>query len=463
MSLAGRTAVVVVTWNKAARVRDCLRSLEALPERGFDLFVVDNASTDGTADMIRREFPEVQLLINAENLGGAGGFNRGMQHALDRGYGFVWLLDNDVTVAPDALAALRRAMAGRPDCGVVGSKIYAAGTGVAFIQELGSFIDWQSAGITLNRNGTFDHGQVTETVEVDYVPACSMLVRAAAVKGLGLFDPSYFLYWDDIDFCRRVALEGRRVLACGESVVNHFSSGERAGTSLTIYYDLRNALYFARRYQPDETAFRACAERRIARAAERAGLFCTLGREELVETMERSVHDGLAMVRGRVDDLPVVPLAADPVGELDEADTLVLVAQRPHIFYQSRAVVERMLGGDRALFLVDGRRLADLAAMDGSNLVGYPDGEFRARSPAMRQYAGSRERVVLLGKDALFPNAVEAALSLRARETLYVDFYGNMIPLTDRTLDEHAANAEAFRSRWLVELERSALVGAGEA
>ena len=462
MSLADRTAVVVVTWNKAARVRDCLRSLAALPDGDFDVFIVDNASTDGTADMIRAEFPKVDLLVNDENLGGAGGFNRGMRHALDRGYGFLWLLDNDVTVEPGALRALRGVMAERPDCGVVGSKIYAAGTGLAFIQELGSFIDWENAGIRLNRNGTFDHGRVAETVEVDYVPACSMLVRAAALEGLDLFDPAYFLYWDDIDFCHRLALNGWKVLACGASAVNHFSSGERAGTSLTIYYALRNSLYFMKQYQPDAEAFAACAWRRLSRAAERAALFRTLGREDLIETMERSVGDGLAMVRGRVDDLPVVPLAVERSERLEEADSLVLVAQRPHIFYQCRPAVERALGAERTGFLVDRRHLTDLDAMEMSSMFGYPDGEFSADSPVMEEYAGGQERVVLLGKDALFPNAVEAALSLGARETLYMDFYGNMIPLTEHTLAEHAAQAESFRSRWAADLERSALLRAGK-
>jgi len=460
MSLANRTAVVVVTWNKVARVRDCLRSLETLEEPDFDVVVVDNASNDGTVAMISTEFPKVTLLVNEENLGGAGGFNRGMGYALEHGYDFIWLLDNDVTVEPGALRELQRVMAGRPDCGIVGSKIYAAGTGRAFIQELGSFIDWDNAGITLNRNGVFDHGRIAETVRVDYVPACSMLVRSAAVESQALFDPSYFLYWDDIDFCHRVSSGGWPVLACGASVVNHFSSGERAGTSRTLYYSLRNSLFFMKRYQTDAEAPAQCARRRIARAADRAALFSTLGRRELVETMERSVGDGLAMVRGRVKDLPAVNLAAGPSDALEPAETLVLVALRPHIFYQCRAAVEHVLGNSKITYIVDSRHLIDLQAMDLSNVQGYPDGRFTTDSAWLRNHQGMHERVVLLGKDALFPNAVEAALSLGAQETLYVDFYGHIIPLTDRTLDEHGAYAEAFLSRWTTALDQSRLLEA---
>jgi len=502
MSRADRTAVVVVTWNKQARLRDCLRSLRALPGGDFDVLVVDNASTDGTAEMVRREFPEVELLVNDENLGGAGGFNRGMQHAVDAGYGFIWLLDDDVAAvaayttkpggfvqaavaayttkpggfvqaaeaayttkpggfvkAPGALRALQRVMAERPDCGVAGSKIYAAGTGLEFIQELGSFIDWDSAGIRLNRNGVFDHGRIAETVEVDYVPACSMLVRVAALEGQALFDPSYFLYWDDIDFCHRITLAGWKVLACGESVVHHFSSGERAGTSLTIYYSLRNSLYFVRRYQADPEALRACARRRLSRAAERAGLFVTLGRDELTGTMERAVRDGLAMVRGRVDDLAVEPLAAHAPSRLGPARTLVLVAQRPHIFSQCRPAVEQMLGHGETTYLVNEQHLPDLRAMDTSNVRGHREPQFHAESVEMERYAGGYERVVLLGKDALFANAVEAALALGARETFFADFYGNVIELTDRTLDEQREHTDAFRVRWVANLERSELLG----
>lgn len=467
-----RTAVVVVTWNKLGRVRDCLRSLAALPEGGFDVFVVDNASTDGTADMVRREFGGAELLVNAENLGGAGGFNRGMRHAFERGYNLVWLLDNDVTVEPGALAALRETMAERADCGIVGSKVYAAGTGLEFIQELGSFIDWANAGIRLNHNGTFDHGRISETVEVDYVPACSMLVRARALsrtralshtealEGLELFDPSYFLYWDDIDFCHRVGLAGWRVLACGRSVVNHFSSGERAGTSTTIYYNLRNSLWFARRYIEDGAALRATARRRLERAAERAGLFVTLGRGELVGAKERGVRDALDGVRGRVDDLDVVPLAAQSAGARAPMKTVVLVSQRPHIFTQCRPAVDRLLAGGETAYLVYEGHVDDLRAMDTSNVFGVDKPQFDPDSPELKHMAGDCDRAVLLGKDALFPNVVEAALSLGARETLYVDFYGNVMELTSHTLDEHRRHSESFRTRWLAALDESDLVKA---
>ena len=94
----------------------------------------------------------------------------------------------------------------------------------------------------------------------------------------------------------------------------------------------------------------------------------------------------------------------------------MLVAQRPHIFYQCRSAVERAFGAERVGYVVDSRHLMDLEMMERSNLFGYPDGEFSAESLVMQTYAGGQERVVLLGKDALFPNAVEAALSLDAPE-----------------------------------------------
>ena len=213
-------------------------------------------------------------------------------------------------------------------------------------------------------------------------------------------------------------------------------------------------------HRRDRAAFERCARRRLERAAERAALFRTLGREELVEAMERAVRDALAVVRDRVEDLAPVPLSVESAERFEEVDTLVLVAQRPHIFYQCRPAVERAFGAERVSYVVDSRHLMDLEMMEHSNLFGYPDGDFSAESPAMQGYAGGQERVVLLGKDALFPNAVEAALSLGAPETLYMDFYGNTIPLTERTLDEHAAHAEVFRSRWTAQLEQSDLLQA---
>ena len=139
---------------------------------------------------------------------------------------------------------------------------------------------------------------------------------------------------------------------------------------------------------------------------------------------------------------------------------LCVVSQRPHIFTQCRPAVDRLLAGGETAYLVYEGHVDDLRAMDTSNVFGVDKPQFDPDSPELKHMAGDCDRAVLLGKDALFPNVVEAALSLGARETLYVDFYGNVMELTSRTLDEHRRHSESFRTRWLAALDESDLVKA---
>lgn len=97
---------VIVTYNRKDKLLECLSRLQASSERPQGVLVVDNASSDGTAEMVRRLFPEVGLLLLESNLGGAGGFDAGMRQAYASGYEYVWLFDDDAYVEPDCLRQL---------------------------------------------------------------------------------------------------------------------------------------------------------------------------------------------------------------------------------------------------------------------------------------------------------------------------------------------------------------------
>ena len=103
---------IVVNWNKRAALETMLGSLRASTALEFDTVVVDNASTDDSVAMVREKFPWTEIIENPENLGGTGGFNRGMRYGLNhpKQYDFLWLLDNDVLVHPGALEGLLAAM-----------------------------------------------------------------------------------------------------------------------------------------------------------------------------------------------------------------------------------------------------------------------------------------------------------------------------------------------------------------
>ena len=94
MSENPKVAIVIVTWNKKSYVMGLLQSLRDIDYDNHDIIVVDNASTDDTCRAIREQFPQVNLIVNSENLGGTGGFNTGLRYVLRKGgYKYTWLLD----------------------------------------------------------------------------------------------------------------------------------------------------------------------------------------------------------------------------------------------------------------------------------------------------------------------------------------------------------------------------------
>ena len=115
--------IILLTWNQRQDTLACLASLEQLTYPRFQILVVDNGSQDGTSEVIRRQFPAVDLLVNEHNLGFQGGFNLGMRYALAHGADFLLVMNNDTTVQPDMLDELM-SYAGAPEVGMLAPKIY---------------------------------------------------------------------------------------------------------------------------------------------------------------------------------------------------------------------------------------------------------------------------------------------------------------------------------------------------
>ena len=139
-----RVTIVIVNWNRKDCVLNLLDSLRSMSTRGNRIVVVDNASTDGSAEAIRNHPLSVTLLENQENLGGTGGFNAGIRYALEYfEQDYLWLLDNDAEVTPDTLAQMVGAMTRNASIGVAGSCILSP-EDRAIIVEAGGFVEQRS-------------------------------------------------------------------------------------------------------------------------------------------------------------------------------------------------------------------------------------------------------------------------------------------------------------------------------
>lgn len=295
-----KVAIVICNWNRKADVLKCIESVYQLNYQNFDLIVVDNASTDGSADAITAHFPNQFLIQNDENRGGSGGFNTGIRYALEQGgYEYIYLLDNDVVVHKDALSHLVRAMDHDPRLAIAGSKLCLMDEPDT-IQEFGSFVDWENMELRVNKRFHPGEEQVTRDEGVDYVPACSLLARTEAVRKVGLLDEAYFLYFDDVDWACRMGLAGFRIKVVAHSKVWHRLGSIHKKTTMGTYYHNRNAGYFFNRFMPEDqwesgmrkwlgTSFRAIATCRV------------YGKEHTADILEHAVRDFVHQKMGRAD------------------------------------------------------------------------------------------------------------------------------------------------------------------
>jgi GT2 family glycosyltransferase len=250
--MSPRILAIIVNWNK----RDALeRLLQSLPNAGdiaFDVVVVDNASTDESVSLVRDQYPQYALIVNPQNLGGTGGFNSGLRYGLQhpKQYEFFWLLDNDVVIHNGALTGLLAAMQNERT-GLVGSTVTLIDD-PGHVQEVGCRINWRTAAPERIGEGPISRLERPRLHEVEYVAACSLLARASAVRDIGIWDPLYFLMWDDMDWGIRFNRAGWKVVATTESLVGHESFDKRrSGAPIAMAYLWnRNAYYCMSKFCP---------------------------------------------------------------------------------------------------------------------------------------------------------------------------------------------------------------------
>lgn len=243
---APSVAIVIVVWNGKADTLECLESLshDTYPNR--DIIVVDNGSSDGSSEEIARAFPDTIVLKTGQNLGFTGGNNVGIQHANKMGADYVYLLNNDTTVEPDALEALVATAESQPTAGLLAP--------IIFEYYPPRPIWFAGSKMDLQRGAAWhDNSHVPEPTEAPYeIPwatGCAMLIRTRLMQELGGFDDRYYLSSEDVDLCVRVRKSGLRVLAVPAARIYH--KGGRSGLRMSgihFYYTVRNTLLLLRKH-----------------------------------------------------------------------------------------------------------------------------------------------------------------------------------------------------------------------
>lgn len=221
-------SIVIPVFNKVEYTRKCIQALGKNTFAGnYELIVVDNASTDGTADFLKSLNGQVIVITNAENIGFTKACNQGAKIA--RGE-YVLFLNNDTEPRSGWLEALTEAFASDPNAGIAGSKlVYPDGR----LQEAGGIIFSDGSGWNYGRFDDPEKPEYNYVREVDYVSGASLMVRRSLLNTLGYFDEQYSPgYYEDTDLCFAARAAGYKVLYTPFSVVVHHE-GVSSGTDLS--------------------------------------------------------------------------------------------------------------------------------------------------------------------------------------------------------------------------------------
>jgi N-acetylglucosaminyl-diphospho-decaprenol L-rhamnosyltransferase len=253
--------VIIVSYNTEHLLDRMFESLYV--SRGsleIQFIVVDNASCDGSVQLLRTKYPDVELIENKTNIG----FGRANNQALARVRGqYVLLLNTDAFLSPDTLVKSLAFMDAHQHCGVLGVTLVGVDGSLqpscryfptpwnVFLQS--TDLAWLFPCARLVDDMTWDHKSEREC---DWVPGCFYLIRREVIEHVGLFDPRYFLYWEEIDHCRAVRSAGWSVIYFPHTKVVHIG-GESAVSHGTLDVDSRqlnvlqlesSLLYFRKHY-----------------------------------------------------------------------------------------------------------------------------------------------------------------------------------------------------------------------
>ena len=228
MSAPQRLFAIVINWNGGELNLDCLASLaaEGLPPRRT--VFVDNASSDGSLELVRARFPGLIVVENCTNTGFGEAANQGAERALSEGADGVIYINNDLVLEPGCLARLVFHLAEHPDVGICGPRVLNR-TDPSRVWCAGGLLTWRQNLSTLRGHGAVDGPRFRADLAVDYVPGCALLATREVLQAIGGYDAAYFAYMEDVDFCLRAKRAGFGVHLVGEAAALHASSSSTGG------------------------------------------------------------------------------------------------------------------------------------------------------------------------------------------------------------------------------------------
>ncbi len=255
-----RIAVVIPAYQAGDALCGCLASVTASQPAPDWVFVIDNASKDRSIELASQRFPRVSFLRNESNLGFGAACNQGIEQALARDVEFVLLLNQDAWLEPNTLTSLVSLARQQPQAGAIGCLTLAPPSSVGAPPRVlynGAWKRWLSLWQRIPGVGQEDSPADQAPREVDYVWGHAMLLRSSALRDVGLFDPRFFMYMEDLDLCDRLQRGGWQNWCDSRVVCWHaIQDSARGGNSddwrwqmklesIRVYYRKRHSRWLA--------------------------------------------------------------------------------------------------------------------------------------------------------------------------------------------------------------------------
>lgn len=258
VSIMEKVGVILVNYNGAEYTDSCIESVARSSYTSYEIIIVDNASTDDSISKIESKYGnKIHILKNRCNDGFAKANNRGIEYALQIGCDLIMLLNNDTVVEENLIFEL-------VNCSKKNTKSIISPKIMHFypndlIWSAGGEINWIK-GNTLQYGYKVKENEYTKAEKnrkVGFATGCCMLIPKEVIEEIGLLEESYFLYYEDTDYCMKAKEKGINIIYCHSARMYHKVSATTGGSggNIYIYYSNRNRLYFNKKYNKNRFFF----------------------------------------------------------------------------------------------------------------------------------------------------------------------------------------------------------------
>ncbi|MDP2638255.1 MAG: glycosyltransferase [Candidatus Levybacteria bacterium] len=235
-----KVSIVILNWNGREHLKKCLLSISKVSYSPIEIIVVDNGSLDGSGEMVKKDFPQVILVLNNKNLGYSGGNNVGIKKSTGD---YVFILNNDTEVTRDFLDPLVSAMERDASLGCVQPKLLYASDRM-LLNAVGSYFTSTGFLYHYGYRKKADLKQYNVPLTIYSAKGAAMLLRKSALKKVGLLDEDFFIFFEETDLCHRLWLAGYKIVYIPDSIIYHH---EAVDTSKQMEDYTRNYLSFRNR------------------------------------------------------------------------------------------------------------------------------------------------------------------------------------------------------------------------